>query len=254
MTLKRIVSEQIARVFTCLCPVGSHKISSEQSDLSILRTQESIAILVPHPDDEVIGCFFLIEEIGSDVPIDLIYVSEQPETTLAQTRRGESLEATNGLVVRDRIWWSLPDGGLNLARSQLRERFLKIRSAYDLVLCPAPWDKTSDHRVIAEEALRSLPTSHLVWYRSTWFTFGLHEASFVVLGPARKKRSALRRYRTQEAIALQNAVSVSMLEAKRYGYRSSSAEAFRLASSGNLDLEPLNVLSIKDLWRKSVWR
>ena len=250
MALKRIISELIVRGSGWSFPSRPQAIPTELRDLSMLKAQESIAILVPHPDDEVIGCYFLMEEIGEFVPIDLIYVSEMPDKVLAETRRRESLQATTGLAVNNRIWWSFPDEGLHAVRREIGERLSEIQSQYSLVLCPAPWDKTTDHVVIAEEALNMLPEAQLMWYRSTWFTFGLRDADFVALGSPQTKRSALRCFRSQENLALQNTVSVTALESKRCGLGTKASEGFRLATSGPLEQEPLNVLSIKDLWQK----
>ena len=50
---------------------------------------------LPHPDDEVIGCYHFMEQIGIRTPIDLVYVTEDQVSNMANLRRTESAESTS---------------------------------------------------------------------------------------------------------------------------------------------------------------
>ena len=94
----------------------------------------------------------------------------------------------------------------------------------------------------------------LVWYRSTWLTFPLIAADFIATGSAKKKNRALRCFMSQWKMALGNVISFSALEAKTYGLRAKSIEAFRYASSGTVTASPINVLSVTALRQLRRWQ
>jgi LmbE family N-acetylglucosaminyl deacetylase len=181
--------------------------------------------------------------------IDLIYVTDAADSKYADKRFTESTEACKGLSIRRRARWHFRDSGLTTTRAQLFKSLHNIDKDYDFVLCPSIHDRTADHKVLADEAVRAISPDKLIWYRSTWLTFMLHSADFVVTGSAKKKRAAIGCFKTQKQIALQNAVTISSLEARRHGLSASSVEGFRLASSATVDVEIINTLSIRSLWR-----
>ncbi|MBK7353136.1 MAG: PIG-L family deacetylase [Nitrosomonas sp.] len=212
-----------------------------------------ICLLIPHPDDEVVGCFHFIERLGPTTTIDLIYVTKELSTEMATKRFRESSKATEALVINNYLQWDFPDGNLINHRVSLIQRMTELQDKYDLILCPAPNDKTADHAVLAQVAYNQISLSKLLWYRSTWLTFPLRNADFVVEGKASKKRAALRHYKTQSKLALQNVVSLSTLEARFCGFHADSVEGFRYASSELMKDDPLNVLSLKSLIRLRDW-
>jgi LmbE family N-acetylglucosaminyl deacetylase len=214
------------------------------------KHRAALAILVPHPDDEVLGCYHFLERFGSAMDIDLIYVTDAVDDIYADVRRNESLQACKDLAIRRRVRWRFPDGDLTRYWMQLSTQLDEIERDYDFVLCPSVDDRTADHKVLADGADQAISPDKLIWYRSTWLTFTLHAADFVVTGSEKKKRAAIRCFKTQKHVALQNAITISSLEARRCGLGATSAEGFRLASSDVIDVEPINVLSIRSLWRK----
>ena len=250
---KSRVVEWLTDGLTRVVPVRRGGLSNALVMLEEIAKSGAICILVPHADDEIIGCFHLLQKLGFLAPIDLIYVTEDRLPEVAKVRRAESAAATASLAVRERISWSYPDGSLAVHREDLRRRLLDVGERYSLILCLAPSDRTQDHAVLAAEAYDLISSDKLLWYRSTWLTFPLHVADFIAEGDARAKRQALRFFRSQKKLALQNVVSLSTLEARRCGLEADSVEAFRFASSGELSVSPINVLSLKALLQLRHW-
>jgi LmbE family N-acetylglucosaminyl deacetylase len=224
-------------------------------DNSILKltSEDVVAVLIPHFDDEIIGCFHFIESLTTQLSIDLYYITKPLSSEIANTRFAESSIATSNLLVRDRFWWHYPEGNLDENRNSLRQSLSELKNRYSIVLSPSPNDITPDHEVLAKVVLEVIPWEKLLWYRSTWLTFPLHMADFVVVGDSGRKRSALRCFKSQDKLALQNVVSLSGLESKLCGVSALSMEAFRFASTGMAPMRPLNVLSIKSLWNMVSW-
>ena len=224
-----------------------------------VREVESVAlngpvcILVPHPDDEVIGCFHFMKRVAQSAAIDLIYVTDDPDKPLADLRRAEAIRATSGIPVRSRIWWGYADGRLQSQEDQLRHGVDQFHERYCYVLCPAPSDLTPDHAVLAAWAQESVPPDKLLWYRSTWLTFPLRSADLVASGDALEKLAALREFTSQGSLALENVISTSRYEARAIGLGASSIEGFRFASSGAVDVQPVNALSVLWPWMLRGW-
>lgn len=223
--------------------------SRRPSGLNAFPPVSAVAILVPHPDDEVIGCFHLINGLAGRVAVDLYYVTDgcanglQKQPDLSKRRFAESERATAGLAIRKRVNWDLPDGNLQEYQDRLKGLLASLQG-YELVLCPAPTDLTPDHAALAGATLSALGAGRLMWYRSTWLTFPLHAADFVATGELRVKKKALQHFATQRNLALGNVVTFAAVEAKACGLGCLSAEAFRWAKSGDLDWQPVNVLSV----------
>lgn len=252
--LNTVCKQFIIKIFVFLLLITKRKtLSGVNLNPSLDKLAPKICLLIPHPDDEVVGCFHFIERLGSTSKIDLIYVTKELSTEMATKRFRESSKATEALVINNYLQWDFPDGNLINHRTSLIQHLKKLQSKYDLILCPAPNDKTVDHAVLAEVAYTQTPLNKLLWYRSTWLTFPLRDADFVVEGGASKKRAALHHYKTQSKLALQNVVSLSTLEARFCGYHADSVEGFRYASSGLIKDDPLNVLSLKSLIRLRNW-
>jgi len=83
--------------------------------------------------------------------------------------------------------------------------------------------------MLAEEVHVVIPAGKLLWYRNNWWTFPLRAADFIVEREAKQKRAALRCFKSQQRLALQNVVTLSGFEARLYGSRAASVEAFRFA-------------------------
>jgi LmbE family N-acetylglucosaminyl deacetylase len=241
--------------FPLLADLFFYKNKFSSSNSLLMAAEGDICILVPHPDDEIIGCFHLLQQIGRLASVDLVYVTEDTSAVIASCRREESAAATATLRVRDRIWWSYPDGHLVRYQESLRQRLIDVAQRYKLILCVAPNDRTPDHSVLAAEAYSIIPNEKLLWYRSTWLTFPLYAADIIVSGQAKEKLSKLRLFRSQKNLNLVNVVRISAIEARRCCLSNSSVEAFRFAISGEVHVPPVNVLSIISWWLLlKLWR
>lgn len=222
----------------------------------------AIAILVPHPDDEVIGCFHLISTLGKDIPIDLYYITGNPISqssegidNLALRRRKESESATSNLPIRKKTYWNFTDGDLSNNQNELKSRLLTLEEndVYTHVLSPSITDLTPDHFELAKAALSTINKTRIVWYRSTYLTFPIFSADFIASGNAKEKLQSLLCFKSQKNLALSNVVNASKVEAYSYGIRATSLEAFRFASSGPLKWSPINVLAISVILKLRKW-
>lgn len=250
---KRIISEGITLSAAILSKFLYRNSVPPQFRGHSFPENSKIAILVPHPDDEIVGCFHFLQKAGTEYTIDLIYITDEADASLASERREESRAATRSLSINEKHWWHLPDGGLHSERDVLRRRLNGIVSKYDFIFCPAINDRTSDHIPIAEEAYAVIPAGRLIWYRSTWWTFSISSADFIFSGKSSDKRRALSCFQTQRALSLNNPVYLSGIEARYFGLQMESVELFQFATSNSLSKTPFNALSIKSAFRIKRW-
>lgn len=119
---------------------------------SLLR----VLIVVPHPDDECLGCGGLIAALrAKNIAVRLILVTDGggagglPEGA-AQQRQAEFLRAAAVLGVDDCESWQAVDGAFSdSAAFQARVRQSLLDFAPDAVLLPSPLDYHRDHARIA---------------------------------------------------------------------------------------------------------
>ncbi len=212
-----------------------------------------IAILAPHSDDEIIGCFHFIEHAAARYKVDVFVVTVDADPVVAIRRKQESIAALATAGIASTCFWGFADGRLAASREQVVYKLQEIRDRYALVLCPAPNDRTPDHAVLAACAASTIEPEKLLWYRSTWLTFPLQESDLIFAGNARDKVAALRKYQSQCHLALLNAVRLSALEAAACGAGYSSVEGFRFAASGKPEANAFNSLSYKSALRLRSW-
>ncbi|MCS7064110.1 MAG: PIG-L family deacetylase [Methylacidiphilales bacterium] len=245
--LTRVIHKYIVEFIVSGCAslvrcVYKHKHNQQDRNINIPDIN-NVAILVPHPDDEIIGLYHFMELIHNKAEITLFYLTDSSDINLAKKRRFESQRAIASLNVRQRIYCGLPDGRLQHHKDSLIKLLHNLSTDYDIVLSPTPNDVTPDHQVIGQLAYEIIPHNSLIWYRSTWWTFTIKEADFVVTGNANSKLNALRHFRTQSNLALRNTVILSAIEALFHGIETSSIESFRYASRGIPNTKPINTLS-----------
>lgn len=252
--IKSALIEWIAYFCAMLMPKKNQYKAPLELKKRLISSIRSVAVVVPHHDDEVIGTYHFLTELGSVIPIDLHYVTSDKRTNVARIRYDESMRAINSIKIRNRLHWGFIDGELNCQRNEVVKKIKDMVGEYDLILCPAPNDRTPDHAILGMEAYNIIPHKKLLWYRSTWWTFPLHSADFYVVGDARSKLKALREFKSQSHLALRNVITLSALEMRRCGIKAESAEAFRYASECISTMRPLNVLSIMSVWRIFNWK
>jgi len=218
-----------------------------------IKQGQQVAILVPHPDDEVIGCYHLLQWAKGFCSVDLYYVTEHGEEKVAELRSSESAQALRNVTYRHSKAWHLSDEQLDQQRDQLRDLLRELVGKYDFFICPAPNDATSDHAVIGAEAQKIFPLDRLIWYRSTSWTFPLPTADFACMGERDEKLAAIKVFHSQRNIALQSGVYMSSAEAHHFGVKARSIEAFQLATTGLLAGQTFNTLSLNATIKLSGW-
>lgn len=254
--MKEWIAECLLRLHAHCAPVrrvGTTNRLADEDKLE-LNADDCVLIVAPHYDDEVVGCFHFLTRFANDCTMQVAFVSEDlddREYAMARLRESISVLAPAGVV--DLHHWQLGDGDVGASEELLAEKLRECNELFDYILTPAPNDRTPDHMVIARVASEVCSPQKLIWYRSTWWTFSLEEADFVVSGSGSAKRRALRRFSTQSALSLSNAVSFSRWEALRSGMRVESVEAFQFGSSRRLSPRPMNILSLKSLLRLGSW-
>lgn len=181
-----------------------------------LGAPRAALVFAPHPDDEVIGAFGLIQallRLGTRVRIVVVtdggasHPSSPawPRARLARQRRRESLWALRrlGVTAAQVRFLALPDGGLPELGATVRRRIgaevRKVRDL-DLLVGPTPDDDHADHRVVAA-ALAAAPArgarrlAYPVWPAPR--VTGRRRRTVAVPGGALAKRTAVALHRTQ---------------------------------------------------------
>lgn len=214
-----------------------------------------ILIIAPHHDDEVIGCWHFMRALSGLAEIEIAFITcERNNEELTNTRREESARALKGIIIDQVKYLSVQDGVAKGSGEAIGQRVGALSGSIDYVLCPAPNDETIDHRVISEAVANHVQLEKLIWYRSTWWTFGPKCADMVVRGPISEKLTALGFFCSQSHIALERSVRLSCIEQFLSTGTFSSAELFMRAVSNRLSGSPLNSISLYHLPRLLNWR
>lgn len=225
-----------------------------KSELLHLFKGKKIAIISPHNDDEVLGCWHFMEFVSRHSDLTIIVVTQHDnDTCLTTRRRQETADALRPLETSGIVNLGLPDGELAKVSSILKKKLIEVLTDYDYVMCPAPNDLTSDHVPISQAVLSITPLSQLIWYRSTWWTFKMRNADFIVTGEIGSKLKAIAQFRTQKHIKLKRSIWLSSLEYLFVRFRPRSAEAFLFATNDNLAPLPFNSISLRYLYRWFFW-
>lgn len=122
-----------------------------------------VAVLAPHPDDEVFGCGGVLNQLcvqGADVRVAIIsndMAGNVESSDYANVRMGESRQAADILGYKTPEFWGFPDGNL-LDEVDLEKRIGDWLADLqpDLVLIPSIWEMHRDHRAVAVAALNCL--------------------------------------------------------------------------------------------------
>lgn len=214
-----------------------------------------VSIIAPHNDDEVIGCWFLMQELAGQADISVIVAtSHARDPDLRARRQQETRTALARIGISNVEHWDIPDGSANAFVPQLQERLTSAAANHDYVLCPAPNDRTPDHVPIANAACEIIPVEKLIWYRSTWWTFTSENADFEVRGKFSDKKAALACFKSQKHVALLRSVFFSRIETLLTSGKLEPTEQFMFASKGKLSSAPLNSISLRHVLRLLVWR
>lgn len=201
--------------FLRLCSRHKDHIMNIGEEESVLYNAKRLLILVPHYDDEVLGCYNLLRNCVKK-EFDLMYVTDSSghkgKHYDSMTRRIESDTALADISsVRQKIYLDLPDQEVYRFKGELKHKILLIADDYDFILSPAYWDTTPDHSAIAHTLLETLDSDKIIYYRSTDYTFNSNGASFCSRGRIGDKLRAINAFKTQRHLALFNPIIYSSI-------------------------------------------
>ena len=141
-----------------------------------------VAVLAPHPDDEVLGCGGTIQKhVAAGEPVRVVLLTSGERTAsftgadAGRSRSQRETEATAacaelGLAGDDLDFLRLPDGGVGPAGAPALRDALR-RSGADLVYAPNPVDAHRDHvattRLLAD-VLPDLPAVRRIALYEVW--------------------------------------------------------------------------------------
>jgi len=214
-----------------------------------------VVVIAPHNDDEVIGCWFFLKALSSSADIHVVVVTfHEDDDALVCARQRETREALSMIGVSEPEYWNIPDGRVKEFSSVISARLEGVDEHADYVLCPAPNDVTPDHVPIGNAALAHVNKRKVIWYRSTWWTFPIQNADFIVKGGFFEKITVIKLFKSQRKIALSRSVGLSFVECVLKSLRVSACEAFMFADEGRLSDKPLNSISLKHVLRVFFWK
>lgn len=245
--MNRLFSEFLLRQLVKAAPRASR---AHQLPTKVPRFGHGL-VIAPHSDDECLGCFHLLRQRESAHRLTVAILTTKGSH---DERHRESASALREVPIEGLDAWAFKDGEVAGSIDSLKQRLREQLDKYDVFFSPAPNDVTPDHVVVANAVLDVIPLERVIWYRSTYWTFGASDADFVITGSSADKKRTLSNYRSQRKLALGNAVEYSVWEAKRIGMEGGvSLEAFQYASSNRLRTPPLNTLSLRDVTRMKGW-
>lgn len=147
------------------------------------RPQQRICIVAPHPDDEILGCGGLIQQLdaaGFEIVIIAVTngTASHPQsqiyhpTDLNKIRPLESKNAWQSLDLKQplqRIALELQDGQVAQQQNQLKTQLLAIMQPNDVFVCTFEHDGHPDHEVTGQVVKEIANTQHrpylqvLIW-------------------------------------------------------------------------------------------
>lgn len=127
-------------------------------------SQQKILVLIPHPDDEVVGCAgtLLCHQQAGDT-VAFLFVTDggraastlTSEQLLAQ-RQAEAFAAANALAVSELIWLDFPEGAWQVAELVEVLRPLLTSFAPDVIYTPSRVDFHPAHHLVAHALAQAL--------------------------------------------------------------------------------------------------
>ena len=123
-----------------------------QADTAV--TGQRIAILAPHPDDEVFGCGASAHKWQSQGRTVQSFIITSGSLQQANQRADESRAAAKLLNLPEPVFLNRQDGALH-QDSELEHLLIERLTAFapSTIVAPSIWEMHRDHRAIAEQAL-----------------------------------------------------------------------------------------------------
>lgn len=128
---------------------------------------KNVLVLAPHPDDEVLGAFLLLNRLRSQgAKITIAYVTDGDAYLAGVGDRRKEAEASARRLNAEAIFLGLRDGGL-AHTAGLGEKIASLAAQVqpDALLLPWPGESHPDHRALTRTALSQpyLPATYLFY-------------------------------------------------------------------------------------------
>lgn len=140
-------------------------VPSHSKSLSPPLQARRVLVLAPHADDESLGCGGLLAQLASHgAQIRVFYLTDSagfperdPERTAVRQQEAHQALRELGILEPPR-WADFPDGRLieylEEAAQAIQEQLSELRP--EILLCPAPSERSSDHRAAFQALHRAL--------------------------------------------------------------------------------------------------
>lgn len=133
----------------------------------IINDSSKILVVAPHPDDELIGCFGILNEYGTKTDVLLLtdgqlgkpYNSNTSTKEIIKIRKNEFKNVCKCLKVNKLIYANIKDGCVaeNITN-------VKINDKYDLIFIPYRFDKHKDHSCVYNYFRKQFKKTNLIEY------------------------------------------------------------------------------------------
>lgn len=193
----------------------------QRTVIELLAESKAVHILAPHPDDEILACGGIIQQLAQmNVLVQIVAVtdgeashpgsSRWPPRLLAGARTAESELATRMLAPHaNRIRLGLKDGHVAAEEERLTERLGELVDENDVIIVPWRMDGHPDHEAVARAGYKTsqlrfcrlleVPIWGWHWADPEGHAFPWHRAVSIALTleERHKKEQAIRFFRTQ---------------------------------------------------------
>lgn len=191
------------------------------SMMDLIHPDGTVHVLAPHPDDEVLGCAGIMQQLSAlAIPVRVWAITDGERSHKATAKRSTDLlarlrtrESEQALAILSstiqRYALELPDGAVTDAEEQLGHYLSTQIKNNDTVFAPWRLDGHPDHEAVARAGLYAarqqgcrfieVPIWGWHWADPTKNEFPLHRAARIPLSSdelARKKR-AIQQFHTQ---------------------------------------------------------
>lgn len=139
-------------------PLLKQEAIASLAPLPDLRKQDKILIIVPHPDDESLGCAGLLQRAKNvGAKVHLLLVSDGNRRGKKVRRKREISDAVRkcGLLDTDITFYDYPDSKLkdHTAEIEVRVRECAMRFQPTVVIVTDPLDIHADHSVLGDAVM-----------------------------------------------------------------------------------------------------
>ncbi len=155
------------------------RLNIAQNFTSNQSSHQRVCVFAPHPDDEVLGCGGMLQQLASNGnPIVLVHVTNgtqshpnsqiYPPQTLDLIRPQESLAALNVLGISNQVTiisLDLPDGDVFAQQAQFNEKLTSIIQPDDILVAPFIHDGHPDHEATGQVVAAFAKQYHLDCYQ-----------------------------------------------------------------------------------------